>query len=99
MHAPVNRRPIITLAAGEIHRIASEAEAVLVDAHAPIYQRGGLVRPVVDDVAASAGHRTKVARLTPVKAATILDHLSRVADFQRYSARKRRMSGPILLAK
>lgn len=88
MHAPVTRRPTITLAAGDLHRIATEAEAALIAASAPIYQRGGLVRPVVEDVAAAAGHRTKVARLTQVKPATIIDHLSRVADFQRFNVRK-----------
>ena len=80
-------RPVIRIRAGELHNIATEAECALIASDAPIYIRGGLVRPVVDEMPASHGHRTKVARLAEVDGNTLVDHLSRSADFQRFNVR------------
>jgi putative DNA primase/helicase len=82
-------RPVIQIRAGELHLIATEAESALLGAGAPLYVRGGLVRPIVDDVPAAHGRRTKVARLAPAEASMLVDHLSRVASFEKYSERKK----------
>ncbi|WP_311269735.1 hypothetical protein [Sphingobium sp. WCS2017Hpa-17] len=74
-----------------LHAIASEAEAALIDAGAPFYVRGagGIVRPVIDEVAAADGKRTKVARLTQVSAIGMVDYMSRSAHWVKYNQRKK----------
>lgn len=84
-------RPLITVRAGELHLMASEGERALIGAGSPLYVRGGLVHPIVDELPAAHGHKTKVARLAEVTADTLVDHLSREADWERFDARKKRM--------
>lgn len=79
-------RTRIILRAGELDRIATEGENALIAAGMPIYQRGGLVVPVIDDVAASGGYKTKVARLAPVTIPAMQDYLCRSALFTKYTA-------------
>ncbi len=82
-------RPMIQVRAGDLHNIASEGETALIDAGAPLYVRGGIVRPVVDDMPAAHGRRTKVARLCQVDGSMLVDHLSRVADWTKWNERKK----------
>lgn len=81
-------RPIIQVRAGDLHVLATEAEEALLNARAPFFIRGGIVRPVVDEVAASRGQSAKVARLVSVDRDTIIDHLSRSADWIKWNVRK-----------
>jgi len=84
-------RPTIQLRAGALHEIATEAEAALIAAETPFYARAGqIVRPIIEDVAAFKGRRTKVARLKPVTVDMLRDHLSRVGRWQRYSGRSKK---------
>lgn len=85
------KTPII-MRAGELDRIATEGEHALIAAGMPIYQRGGLVVPVIDDVAASGGHKTKVARLAPVTIPAMQDYLCRSALFVKYNAAQKMMT-------
>lgn len=80
--------PTIAIVPGEWHRAATEGENALIAANVPIYQREGLVRPVIGEVAASGGHKTKVARLAPITVPLMLDYLSRFAHFEKFDARK-----------
>lgn len=83
--------PTIQIMAGELHNIATEAEAALIAAETPFYVRGErLVRPVSDDLPASHGRRTKVARLSDVTEAVMIDHLSRSALWIKFDARARK---------
>jgi putative DNA primase/helicase len=86
-HRKSAERPIIYLDAGKLHINASEAEDALIAAGAQFYVRGGIVRPVVDDVQASHGRTTKVARLVTVEADSLVDHLSRHAAWKKFNAR------------
>ncbi len=81
-------RPIIHVRAGALHVMATEAEAALIESGAPLYNRGGIVRPVVDEMPAAHGRRTKVARLVAVDGDTLIDHLSRAATWVKFNARK-----------
>lgn len=72
-----------------LHLIATEGENALLDAKAPIYVRGGLVKPVVDDLPAAHGKTTKAARLCDVDADCLIDHLSRAASWVKYNLRKK----------
>jgi hypothetical protein len=56
--------PLIRVVGGELSALATRAEDLLITAGVPIYQRGGrLVRPIIEDVDASRGRRTKTAQL------------------------------------
>jgi hypothetical protein len=82
------RRPVIELVAGKLSEIVSQAERALMDSGVPIFSRGGaLVRPVVEEVDAAHGRRTKIARLARLDATYMGDLLSRHARFERFNAK------------
>lgn len=82
---------VIRLEAGKLHEIATKAEEALLAAATPLYARGDeIVRPIVEEVAAFKGRRTKVVRLKPATADMLRDHLSRSARWEKYSARQRK---------
>lgn len=84
-------RPTIRLRAGALNEIAGEAEAALIAAGAPLYARGGeIVRPIVEEVAAFKGRRTKVARLKAVTVDMLRDQLSRVTTWEKYDGRPKK---------
>lgn len=90
--ASLSDRPDIQVSAGDIHRTATEAEDALLDASAPFYVRGGIVRPVVDDLPATRGCRTKVARLVEVDCNTMIDYFSRCANWLKFDGRKKALA-------
>jgi len=81
-------RPVIAVRAGCLAEMATQAEDALISGGAPFYIRGGLVRPVVDEVPAAHGRLTKVARLVAVDADMVVDHLARVSDWVKFNVRK-----------
>jgi putative DNA primase/helicase len=80
--------PVIHVKPGMIHTMATEGESALIAAGAPLYARGGIVRPVVDVVPAAHGRKTHTARLAEVSADTLIDYLSRSARWLRFNIRK-----------
>jgi hypothetical protein len=92
MQAHDDGRKTITLCTGKLHEVTNEAELTLIAADAPFYVRAGeLVRPIIEDVPASKGRRTKVARLKPVSVDMMRDRLSGVAKFEKYDKRTQKM--------
>jgi putative DNA primase/helicase len=97
MNAPISKlkpavasdRRQIHLRQGDLHILATEAEAALMAADAPIFVRGVLVRPAVDEVMAAQGRRTRTARLVPATVPMLIDHFSRSADWLKYNERKK----------
>lgn len=82
----------IQLRTDALHEIASEAEAALIAAGAPVYARGGeIVRPIIEEVAAFNGRRTKIARLRSFTVDMLRDHLSRAARWEKYDGRCRKV--------
>jgi putative DNA primase/helicase len=82
-------RPTITIEPGKLSEIASEAEAALIDAKVPIYVHAEeLQRPIIDEVEASKGRRTHVARFTTLTHDALRDQMSRVAKWEKWSERK-----------
>jgi hypothetical protein len=66
--------------------------AALVAAGAPLYTRGSqIVRPIVEEVQATRGFKTKVARARPVTVDCLVDYMSRVAQFTGSSVARRRV--------
>jgi putative DNA primase/helicase len=81
-------RPVIFCTPGTMHQNASEAESALLAAGVQFYRRGGnIVMPIVEEVDAARGGKTKVARVKEVIADCMKDYLSRVAEFMRWDAR------------
>lgn len=78
----------IRVVAGELHKTATEGEGALIHAAAPLYVRGGIVRPVVDAVPAAHGHLTQIPRLVSVDADLLVDWLSRSACWEKFNQRK-----------
>jgi len=82
---------LITLQGGKLDENATKAEAALIAAGAPLYTRNGeIVRPIIEQVPAFKGRKTKIVRLRPVTADMLRDHLSRAAAFEKYDARARK---------
>jgi hypothetical protein len=88
-----DEKPRIEVRRGELHLIASEAEQALLLAKAPLYQRSGdIVTPIIENVPAFKGSRTKVIRLKPVSSDMLRDRLSDVAEWVRSSQKKKQFS-------
>jgi hypothetical protein len=84
-------RPTIRLRAGTLHQIATKAEEVLLAAGTPLFARAEqIVCPIIEEVPAFKGRRTKVVRLKAASTESLRDHLSRSARWERYSARERK---------
>jgi putative DNA primase/helicase len=87
-----NRRPVIRIVAGALYDLATKAEDALIAAGVPFYSRGGeIVRPIVEEVAAFRGRRTKIARLRPVTEDMMRDELSRAARWERFDGRTKKL--------
>jgi putative DNA primase/helicase len=85
-------RTVIQITAGALHDTATKAEAALIAAGAPFYARGGqIVRPIVEEVSAFRGGKTKVTRLRAVTDDMMRDQLSRVARWERYDGRAKKL--------
>jgi putative DNA primase/helicase len=79
-------RPVIQIAAGRLHELATAGEQALIAAEVPFYAHADEIqRPIVDEVEASRGRRTYVARFTTVTIDVLRDYLSRVAQWKRYT--------------
>src|SRR6267154_6630621 len=66
--ARADRRPVITVRGGGLSRQATAGERAILSAGAPVYQRGlSLVRPILEEVDAADGRRTKVAQLARIE--------------------------------
>jgi hypothetical protein len=86
--APTNT---ITIKAGNLQEVVDKSEVALINAGAPLYARGGeLVKPIVEDVAAFRGRRTKVTRLKVVNVDCLRDHLSRTVRYERFDGRTKK---------
>jgi hypothetical protein len=81
---------VIVVQGGKLHENASKAEAILIAAGVPFYVRdGSIVRPIIEEVPAFRGRKTKAVRLRQVTTDMLRDHLSRTAIFQKYNARSK----------
>ena len=81
---------IITLQGGKLHENAIKAETILIAAGVPFYVRDGqIVRPIIEEVPAFRGRRTKTVRLRQVTPDMLRDQLSHTATFEKYNARTR----------
>jgi putative DNA primase/helicase len=79
--------PVITL--GELAANASDGEQALLAAGVDVYQQcGRLVRPIVEDVAAAKGRKTRVPRLIEVEQHYLRDLLSRHAVWRSHVTRE-----------
>jgi putative DNA primase/helicase len=90
--ATIQKIPII-VQPGELHVAASRAGAEMLAAGVDFFQRSGeVVTPIVEEVGAFNGRRTRVARLKPVGIDLMRDKLSSIALFQKFSAKGARVT-------
>jgi hypothetical protein len=83
---PASDLPVIKIKGGKLSILATRAEALLISAKVPIYQRGGaLVRPIIETVDASRGRKTKVATLKVLDTVYMRDILGRHATWVKRS--------------
>jgi hypothetical protein len=82
------RPPVITIEAGALHKLATGGEQALIAAGIPFYAHADEIqRPIVDEVEASKGRKTSIARLATVTPDMLRDYLSRSARWERYNMR------------
>ena len=85
---PDDKRPAIRILAGQLDRLATEAEEAIVAAGLPIYQRGSdLVRPTARDVSASKGRTTTTAALDTLAVPAMIDTYCQVARWEKFDGR------------
>lgn len=82
--------PVVDVRGGELSNLASRGEEILGEAGVQIFQRSRqLVRPVIEEVDATRGRKTKICQLIPVVPDYLRDLLCRHADWQIYDARSK----------
>lgn len=80
--------PAIRIVSDGLSEVATLGERALKNSGVPIYQRSGaLVYPIVTEVDASHGRRTKVAQLEKIETPYLRDQLRLNADWLRYDKR------------
>jgi len=94
--------PKIHVVAGALPAMATQGELAMLEAGAPIFVRGGLVKPIVDELRSSDGHSTKVPRLVKVDVYSLIDHLGRAAIWVKHGAPPKgavRINAPLAVAR
>lgn len=85
---PNDKRPLVRIIAGQLDRLATEAEDAVLGSGLPIYQRGSdLVRPTAREVSASKGRTTTTAALDTLGVPAMLDTYCQVARWEKYDGR------------
>jgi hypothetical protein len=84
-------RPAIKIEAGKLSVTADKAEEVLIAAGVQFYERSnGLVRPIIREVDAFRGRKTKAAQFARIDITYMRDALSRNASWHRRDKRANR---------
>src|ERR1700676_3447829 len=87
--ARADQRPVIAVRGGGLSRQATAGERAILSAGAPVYQRGqNLVRPILEEVDAADGRRTKVAQLARIELPYMRDLLCRWAVWRKFDRRR-----------
>ena len=85
--------PVIEVSGGGLSDEATQGEAAIIKAGHPVYSRGTtLVRPVIEEVDATRGRRTKVAQLVPICRPYMVDLLCQSAQWMRHDVRKNKLA-------
>jgi len=81
--------PVIQIEAGQLQLLAAKGEDAIIAAGMPVYRRDTvLVRPALDEVDATHGRRTPVARLVEVNVPYLRGLLCGAARWEKYNIRK-----------
>jgi hypothetical protein len=90
-HAPSQGgiRPTIQIMDGQLLRILGETEDALLASGLPVFSRAGmLVEPVAENMSASDGRKTVVARLRELSPESFLGPAAESAAFQKYDRKR-----------
>jgi hypothetical protein len=86
---PQGVRPTIQVIDGQLLRILSETEDALLASGLPVFSRAGmLVEPVAENMSASDGRKTVVARLRELSPDSFLGPAAESAAFQKYDRKR-----------
>lgn len=77
----------INLVAGELPRIVDDAEAALIDAEAPVYQRGSMLVSVGQTVIKARDKEIVGPRILPLTAPALVEHMTLAASWQKWDGR------------
>jgi len=87
----VEGKPIIKIRGGILDSIATQGEEALRSAAVPLYQRANeLFRPIISEVDAAHGRRTRVAQLRRIDSVYLRDLLCRIAAWNKFDGRSRK---------
>ncbi len=85
-------KPVIQISGGALDHMATQGEEALRTAGVPLFQRANeIVRPIVSEVDAAHGRRTKVAQLLRVDSVYLRDLLCRVATWAKWDSRSKKL--------
>jgi len=83
--------PIINVIGGGLSDEATAGEGAIIKGGHPVYHRGTtLVRPIIAEVDATHGRRTKVAQLVVIRQPYMIDLLCKSAEWTRYDRRQKK---------
>ena len=86
---PQGARPTIQVMDGQLLRILGETEDALLASGLPVFSRAGmLVEPVAENMSASDGRKTVVARLRELSPESFLGPAAESAAFQKYDRKR-----------
>jgi Bifunctional DNA primase/polymerase, N-terminal len=86
--ASADGRPVMKVGGGKLSTLADGAEALLIAAGVPFYERSNkLARPIVKTVETFHGRKTSVAQLARVETVYARDMLGRIAEWVRFDMR------------
>jgi Bifunctional DNA primase/polymerase, N-terminal len=86
---PPSQGATIKILDGQLLRILKETEDALLASGVPVFSRAGmLVEPVSENMAASDGRKTVVARLRPLSPESFLGPAAESAAFQKYDRKR-----------
>ncbi len=84
-----DNRPEIKVLPGELDLVITKAERALLEAQSNVFQRGGqLVRPGQFDTSDASGRTIKAPSLQVLTNASLMEELSRAANWQKYDERR-----------
>jgi hypothetical protein len=80
--------PKVRVGGGSLPFNVDEAELILIERDAEVFQRGDfVVRPAREMVAIADQRQTRALRLVTVKVQHLIERFTRIIDFQKFDAR------------
>lgn len=86
--APPSTRSEIRIVGGELPRVVDEAEAALLAAEAPVFQRGSMLVGIGRTVIKTRDTEVIGPRIVPLTTHAVVEHMTKSGNFVKYDGRK-----------